>query len=171
YELAPCAEQVYRKYDKFRSEMQSRTKNFFKLEKLAASEVLTERPDLPNVSSGDIAGLIRRGARSIVQNTPNIEVISQLDDDSAEGILSQFILTTKVIGSDSYSNDMQQNLFASTTTALTLGFACVIPVLLQDATGSWYIHYDAIHHNDVFPEDGAKDVRQAKEVFVRRYLS
>ena len=171
YELAPCAEHVYRKYDKFRTEMQARTKNFFKLEKLAAGEVLTERPDLPNVSSGDIAGLIRRGARSIVQNTPNIEVVSQFDDDSAEGILSKFILTTKVIGSDSYSNDMQQNLFASTKTALTLGFACVIPVLLQDALGSWYIHYDAIHHNDVFPEDGAKDVRQAMEVFVRRYLS
>lgn len=171
YSIAPCAEHIIRKYDKYRTEMQARTKNFYKLEKLAASEVLTERPDLPNVSSGDIAGLVRRGARSIVQNTPNVEVISQFDDDSAEGILSKHILTTKIIGSDTYSNDMQQNLFASTKTALTLGFACVVPVLLQDAAGSWYIHYDAIHHNDVFPEDGAKDVRQAKEVFIRRYLT
>ena len=66
---------------------------------------------------------------------------------------------------------MQQNLFASTKTALTLGFAAVVPALLQDAAGGWYIDYDALHDRDVFPEPGAKDVRKAEYVFVRRYLT
>ena len=47
----------------------------------------------------------------------------------------------------------------------------MIPALLQDAAGGWYMKYDAIHYRDVFPEPGAKDVRQATIVFVRRYLT
>ena len=31
--------------------------------------------------------------------------------------------------------------------------------------------YDPIHYRDVFPEPGAKDIRQAEHVFVRRYLT
>ena len=114
---------------------------------------------------------MRRIARNLVQNTPNVEVLSKFDDDSTQGIFSRHILTSKIIGSDEYSNDMQQNLFASTKTALTLGFDTVIPVLLQDAAGGWYVKYDTIHYRDVFPEPGAKDVRQAEIVFIRRYLT
>ena len=171
YAIAPCAEKTYRMYEKYKREMDNRTENFWKLETLAAGEVLSKKPDLPNVSSGELAGLVRRGARNIVQNAPNLEVVSVFDDDSIEGIFAKHMLMTKVVGSDLYSNDMQQNLFASVMSAFTLGFDCVIPVLLQDAMGGWYVKYDNIHYRDVFPEDGAKDVRQAKSVFVRRYLT
>ena len=128
------------------------------LEKLADGEVISPKPDLPNISSGETAGLVRRIARNLVQNTPNVDVISKFDDDSAKGIFARHILTSKIIGSDEYCNDMQQNLFASVKTSLTLGFACVIPVLLQDAAGGWYMKYDTIHYRDVFPEPGAKDI-------------
>jgi hypothetical protein len=171
YAIAPCADRTYREYDKYKSEMDSRTKNFWKLDTLAAGEVLTKRDDLSNVSSGDVAGMVRRTSRNIVQNTPNVEVISEFDDDSTEGILTRHILLTKIIGTDAYSNDMQQNLFASTMGAFVRGFDCVVPVLLQDAQGGWYIKYDSIHYRDVFPEAGAKDVKQAHRVYVRRYLS
>lgn len=171
HSVAPNANHTIQLLKKFQQEMERRTHGFEKLEKLANGEVITERPDFPNVSSGDIAGLVRRGARSIVQNTPNVEVISKFDDDSVEGVLSKHILTTKIIGSDLYSNDMQQNLFASTMAAFTFGFDCVIPVLLQDAAGGWYVKYDSVHYKDVFPDPGAKDVRQAHKVFVRRYLT
>jgi hypothetical protein len=154
-----------------KSEMDQRVEGFEKLEKLADAQVISPKPDLPNISSGETAGLVRRMARNLVQNTPNIEVLSKFDDDSVPGIFAKHILTTKIIGSDEYSNDMQQNLFASTKTALTLGFDTVVPALLQDAAGGWYIKYDTIHYRDVFPEPGAKDIRQAQYVFVRRYLS
>ena len=55
--------------------------------------------------------------------------------------------------------------------ALSIGFDCVIPVLMQDSSGTWKIKYDNIYYTDVFPEPGAKDVRDANDVFVRRYLS
>ncbi len=171
FSIAPCAGKVHREYEKYKREMDNRTENYWKLDTLAAGEVLTKREDLPNVSSGDVAGMVRRTARNVVQNTPNVEVISQFDDDSAEGIFARHMLLSKVIGSDNYSNDMQQNLFASTMGAFTRGFDCVIPVLLQDAQGGWYIMYDSIHYRDVFPEDGAKDVKQAHRVYVRRYLT
>lgn len=171
YALAPCAEKTKLSYEKYKREMDNRTDNFWKLDTLAAGEVLTKRDDLSNVSDGSIAGMVRRTARNIVQNTPNVEVISEFNDDSTEGILTRHILLTKIIGSDAYSNDMQQNLFASTMGAYTRGFDCVVPVLLQSADGGWYIKYDSIHYRDVFPEDGAKDVRQAHRVFVRRYLT
>ena len=162
---------LHSNYLHYKSEMEMRTEHYYKLEKLADGMVLTPKPDLPNISSGETAGLVRRISRNLVQNTPNVEVISKFDDDSVQGIFSRHILTTKVIGSDQYSNDMQQNLFASTKTALTLGFDTVIPALLQDAAGGWFIKYDTVHYRDVFPEPGAKDVRQAQHIFVRRYLT
>lgn len=171
YTTAPCADHVYHLYQDAKREMDLRVANYDKLEKLADNEVISPKPDLPNVSSGETAGLIRRIARSLVQNTPNVDVLSKFDDDSIEGKFSEFVLKTKVIGSDLYSNDMQQNLFASVKTSLTLGFCCVIPTLLQDGGGSWFMKYDTIHYRDVFPEPGCKDIRTATYVFVRRYLT
>lgn len=162
---------LWNMYQRYKSEMDMRVGNYHKLEKLADGEVISPRPDLPNISSGETAGLVRRIARNLVQNCPNVEVLSKFDDDSVPGIFSRFILTSKIIGTDEYSNDMQQNLFSSTKTSLTLGFDTVIPALLQDAAGSWYVKYDTIHYRDVFPEPGAKDVRQANHVFIRRYLT
>lgn len=145
------AGRLWNMYTRYKSEMDKRVSEYHKLEKLADGAVISPKPDLPNVSSGETAGLVRRIARNLVQNTPNVEVLSRFDDDSTPGIFARHILTAKIIGSDEYSNDMQQNLFASTKSALTLGFDTVIPVLLQDAAGSWYMKYDTIHYRDVFP--------------------
>lgn len=169
--IAPCGDHYWHLWNRYKRETDLRLENYDKLEKLADGEVISPKPDLPNVSSGETAGLVRRIARNLVQNTPNVEVISKFNDDSVEGIFASHILRSKIIGSDQYSNDMQQNLFSSTKSSLTLGFDCVIPLLLQDASGSWYMKYDSIHYRDVFPEPGAKDVRQATNVFVRRYLT
>lgn len=169
--ISPYAGMLYNMYQRYKMEMDQRLQGYEKLEKLADGEVISPKPDLPNVSSGETAGLVRRIARNLVQNCPNVEVISKFDDDSVQGIFSRHILTSKIIGTDEYSNDMQQNLFASTKMSLTLGFDAVIPALVQDAAGSWYIKYDAIHYRDVFPEPGAKDIRQAETVFIRRYLT
>ena len=171
FNLAECASKVVERYTHFKREMDSRCENYYKLELLADGQVITEKADLPNVSSGETAGLVRRMARNLVQHTPNVEVISKFDDESAPGILAAHILRSKIIGDDQYSNDMQQNLFASTKTALTLGFDAVVPCLEQTATGEWYVKYDTIHYRDVFPEPGVKDVKDATEVFVRRYLT
>ena len=169
--LSDQATRLIRRYDYFKREMDARCADYEKLVLLADGEVISPKPDLPNVSSGETAGIVRRIARNLVQHTPNVEIINQFDDDSPKGIITRHILLTKIIGSDLYSNDMQQNLFASTKLSLTTGFDCVIPVLLQQADGTWYTKYDTIHYRDVFPEPGAKDVRQATEVFVRRYLT
>ena len=169
--LSDQATRLIRRYDYFKREMDARCAGYEKLVLLADGEVISPKPDLPNVSSGETAGIVRRIARNLVQHTPNVEIINQFDDDSPKGIIARHILLTKIIGSDLYSNDMQQNLFASTKLSLTTGFDCVIPVLLQQADGTWYTKYDTIHYRDVFPEPGAKDVRQATEVFVRRYLT
>ena len=169
--ITECASGLLHKYRRYKQEMDARCHNFGQLTKLASAEVISPKPDLPNVSSGDVAGLVRRIARNLVQNTPNVEVVSVFDDDSVNGIFVDYILRSKIIGSGSYSNDMQQNLFASTKTSLTLGFCCVTPCLLQDASGSWFFKYDTIHHRDVFPEPGSKDIRSTPEVFVRRYLT
>jgi hypothetical protein len=115
--------------------------------------------------------MIRRMARNLVQHTPNVDIVSKFDDDKAKGVFVRHILKAKIIGDDHYSNDMQQNLFASAKNSLTLGFDCVIPALLQDAAGGWFIKYDNIHYQDVFPEPGARDIRHATDVFVRRYLT
>lgn len=169
--IADPAARMQRMFERYKREMQIRVANYGTLEKLGAGEVISPKPDLPNISSGETAGLVRRIARNLVQNTPNVEVISKWDDDKIRGIFIKHILTSKIIGSDEYSNDMQQNLFASTKTALILGFDAVVPVLLQDAGGGWYMKYDSIHYRDVFPEPGCKDVRQATDVFIRRYLT
>jgi hypothetical protein len=138
---------------------------------IADAEVINPKSDLPNISSGETAGMIRRMARNLVQHTPNVDIVSKFDDDKAKGVFVRHILKAKIIGDDFYSNDMQQNLFASAKNSLTLGFDCVIPALLQDAAGGWYIKYDNIHYQDVFPEPGARDIRHATDVFVRRYLT
>ena len=165
------ADYLYRQYEKYRTEMNARCRNYEKYEKLANNEVISKKPDLPNISSGETAGLIRRIARNLVQNTPNVEIISKFDDDSERGVIARAVLGERIIGSDTYSNDMQQNLFASAISALTVGFDAVIPVLVQDGGGSWMIKYDTIQYRDVFPEPGAKDVRQAEDVFIRRWLT
>lgn len=169
--MADIANELWRRFDFYQREMDLRVANYWKLQKLADAEVLSEKPDLPNISSGETAGLIRRTARMLVQHTPNVEVVSEFDDDAINGVFVRHILKTKIVGDDLYSNDMQQNLFASAKTSLALGFTCVIPVLLQDSGGGWFMKYDTIHYRDVFPEPGTKDIRQTPEVFVRRYLS
>lgn len=169
--MADCAARLYRQYTDAKREMDARVHGYDKLEKLADGEVISPKPDLPNVSSGETAGLIRRTARNLVQNAPNVEIISKFDDDSVEGLFARHVLLSRIIGSDQYSNDMQQNLFSSVKSALTLGYDAVVPALLQDAGGSWYIKYDSIHYRDVFPEPGVKDVRDATFVYVRRYLT
>lgn len=167
----PRAIELYRRYRSYESEHKARVANYEKLEKLLDAEVLFTKPDLPNVSSGETAGLIRRIARNVVQNTPNVEIISKFKEEDTKGIFAQHMLKEKIIGSDSYSNDMQQNLFASTKSSLALGFQCVIPILQQDNGGSWSILYDSIHYQDVFPEPGSKDIRLANEVFIRRWMT
>lgn len=169
--LSRAASGILDMYTRYKREMDARVANYEKFEMLADSEVISPKDDLPNISSGETAGIVRRMARNLVQHTPNLEIVCEHDDDSLKGVIARFILLTKIVGSDTYSSDMQQNLFASTKTSLTLGFACVVPVLLQDASGSWYVKYDSIHYRDVFPEPGAKDVREATSVFVRRYLT
>lgn len=166
-----CAVKLMRMFERYKTDTDKRLASHWKLEKLGAGEVLTEREDFPNVSSGEIAGMIRRTARNLVQNTPNVEIKNQFDDDSAAGAFARYILLTKIIGSDEYSNDMQQNLFASAKSALTLGFDCVIPVLTKNYKDSWHMKYDSIHYRDVFPDPGVKDVREAPSVFIRRYLT
>ena len=169
--MTPWASSLWREFTDFKREMDARVEGYDVLEKIADGEVINRKPDLPNVSSGETAGLVRRIARNLVQNTPNVEVLCKYDDDKPKGIFARFVLTTKIIGTDQYSNDMQQNLFASTKTALTVGFDTVIPALLQDAQKGWFIKYDSIHYRDVFPEPGVKDVREAPVVYVRRYLT
>lgn len=169
--LAPKAAGLIRRYEKYKREMDSRCHGYSDLEKVADGEVISPKPDLPNVSSGETAGLVRRIARNLVQHVPNVDITCSFTDTSPKGIVARYILNSKIIGSDTYSNDMQQNLFASTKTALTTGFDCVVPILVQDAAGSWFVKYDTIHYRDVFPEPGAKDVRDATDVFVRRYMT
>jgi hypothetical protein len=169
--ISAKGDELWRRYQAYKREMDGRVANYDVLERLSDGEVISPKPDLPNISSGETAGLVRRTARNLVQNTPNVEIISKFDDDKVAGIFARHILLSKIIGSDQYSNDMQQNLFASTKRALGLGFQCVVPTLLQDAGGSWYIKYDSIHYRDVFPEAGCKDVREATDVFIRRYLT
>ena len=171
FNVSKCAEKVMRQFDRAKREHDIRVKNYDNLIKLVNAEVISEKPDLPNVSSGEVAGMIRRMARNLVQHTPNVEVISKFDDDGAAGVFAQHILKSKVIGDDLYSNDMQQNLFASAMSSLTLGFDAVTPVLSQDAAGGWNMKYDALYYRDIFPDPGVKDVKDAKVVFVRRYLT
>lgn len=169
--LKPFAHRLWSKFEHFRREHRTRVQNYWKYETMADAEVVSQKPDLPNVSSGDIAGMVRRVARNVVQHTPNVHVICEFDDDDPKGILARWILRSKVLGEELNSNDMQQNLFASVVSAFTLGFDAVCPVLIQRADKSWIMDYDVIHYQDVFPEPGVKDVSKAPEVFVRRYLT
>ena len=168
---ADCAGALTQRFDKYKREMDARVHNYDKLVRLVDAEVLSPKPDLPNVSSGETAGMIRRMARNLVQHTPNCEIVSEFSNESTKGIFVDYVLKSKIIGDDQYSNDMQQNLFASAKSSLTLGYDAVVPVLLQNAAGGWIIKYDNIFYRDVFPEPGAKDVRDATDVFVRRYLT
>lgn len=170
-DLAPCATEMWRLFEHYKREHEKRVANYYKYEMMADAEVVSKKPDLPNVSSGEIAGMVRRVARNVVQNTPNVEVVNEFDDDGPKGILADHILRTKIIGDELNSNEMQQNLFASVMSAFTLGFEAVTPVLGQQADGTWAMTYDVIHYRDVFPEPGVKDVRKAPVVFVRRYLT
>ena len=86
-DVAACAGHYYNLYMSAKREMDLRVANYEVLEKLADGEVISEKPDLPNISSGETAGLVRRIARNLVQNTPNVEVISKFDDDDMQGHL------------------------------------------------------------------------------------
>ena len=169
--FAKCAHAKVRGFRHYKREHEARTKDYYKYEKQAAAEVVSTKADLPNISSGENAGFIRRIARNVVQHTPNVYIANQFDDDSIPGVLARHMLKTKIIGDDQYSNNMQQNLITTFRRGAYLGFDCVIPVLQQDALGGWYMQYDTINYRDVFPEPGAKDIRRAQDVYVRRYLT
>lgn len=171
YEVGKFGNELYHRFEAFKREHLGRTANYEKYETMADAEVVSTKPDLPNVSSGDIAGMVRRIARNVVQHTPNVEILTTFDDDSAKGILARHFLKHHVIGDGLQSNEMQQNLFASVMSSFTLGFDAVCPVLMQRADKSWVMEYDVIHYKDFFPEPGAKDARKATEVFVRRYIT
>jgi hypothetical protein len=166
-----AAAKLQKRLDYYKREMDARVANYWKYEKMADAAVVNERPDLPNVSSGEAAGFIRRIARAVVQHTPNVTVSGLFDDDGIGGIVATWITKAKIIGDDEYSSNMQQQLYATMVRAATLGFDCVIPTLLQNSNKSWYMQYDNINYRDVFPEPGVKDVRRATAVFVRRYLT
>ena len=169
--FAECSLEHSRRHQYYKTEMDTRVKNYYKYEKQAAAEVVTERRTHANISSGDSASFLDRVAKNIVQHTPNVTLVNEFKHDSIAYQLSMYFLRHKIIGDDEYSNDMQQNLLSSVETALTIGFDCVIPVLQQNSAGSWYTQYDNIHYRDVYPEPGAKDVRRANDVYVRRYLT
>lgn len=163
--------QLWNLFENFKREHAKRTEKYYKYEQMADAEVVSKKPDLPNVSSGDIAGMVRRVARNVVQHTPNVDVLCEFDDDSPKGILAKYVLKSKIIGDEENSNEMQQSLFASVMRSFTLGFEAVTPALCQRADGSWHMDYDTIHYRDVFPEPGVKDATKAPVVFVRRYLT
>lgn len=165
------ADKFWHMFETYKREHAKRVENYWKYETMVDAEVVSQKPDLPNVSSGEIAGMARRTARMVVQHTPNVEVINEFDDEDSKGILAMHILKSKIIGEELNSNDMQQNLFASVMNAFTLGFDAVVPVLTQKADKSWSMEYDSIHYRDVFPDPGIKDVKKSPSVFVRRYIT
>ena len=75
-------------YTRFKREMDVRCTGFEKLEMLADNEVISPKDDLPNVSSGETAGIVRRMARNLVQHTPNVEIVNKYDDDSPNGVFA-----------------------------------------------------------------------------------
>ena len=68
--LSDQATRLIRRYDYFKREMDARCADYEKLVLLADGEVISPKPDLPNVSSGETAGIVRRIARNLVQHTP-----------------------------------------------------------------------------------------------------
>ena len=166
--------QVYRiklSYEHFKREMEKRVTGKEDLEKIANNEVTVVRPDRPNISSGEVAGIVLRIARIVVQNSPNVELISSIEDDSLGGVVADYILRSKVLHYDTYTNDLRTRLQATVKAGLTISFDCVVPVLDKKPNGEWWVAYDSIHYRDVFPEPGAVDIREATSVFVRRYLT
>lgn len=158
-------------YEHYKREMERRVVGKEDLEKIANNEVTVVRPDRPNISSGEVAGIVLRIARIVVQNAPNVEVISSIEDDSLGGVIADYILRSKVLHYDTYTNDLRTRLQATVKAGLTISFDCVVPVLDRKPNGEWWIQYDSIHYRDVFPEPGAVDIREANSVFVRRYLT
>ena len=158
-------------YEHYKREMEKRVVGKEDLEKIANNEVTVVRPDRPNISSGEVAGLVLRIARNVVQNAPNVEVISSIEDDSLGGVIADYILRSKILHYDTYTNDLRTRLQATVKAGLTISFDCVVPVLDKKPNGEWWIQYDSIHYRDVFPEPGAVDIREANSVFVRRYLT
>ena len=169
--LTDKARYVEQEYRRFKSEMERRMHGMEDLEKLANNEVTNVRPDRPNISSGELAGIILRLTRNVVQNAPNVNVVSTLDAKSLGGVIAEYILRSKILHYDTYTNDLRTRLQATVKDGLTVGFDCVVPVLVRKPNSEWWIEYDSIHYRDVFPEPGAKDVREASWVFVRRYLT
>lgn len=170
-DLSPQATSLLKNFRDFKKSADARLADYDKLEQIADAAVAKEQEDLANVSSGETAGLLRRIARTLVQNTPNVDVVSIHDDDSVKGVLSQYMLSANIISDGEYSNDMQQNLYASTVMALAIGFSAVLPTLVKKPDGGWRVLYDELHYRDVFPEPGVKDIRRANDVFVRKYLT
>src|SRR5690606_5962839 len=93
--FSKCANRYRRQFDNYKSEMDARLSNHDKYEKQAAAEVVSKKSDLPNVSSGENAGFIRRIARNTVQHTPNVQILNQFDDESIFGHMARFMLKTK----------------------------------------------------------------------------
>lgn len=169
--FAPCVPRIKWSYEHYKREMEKRVSGKEDLEKIANNEVTVVRPDRPNISSGEVAGIVLRIARIVVQNAPNVEVISSIEDDSLGGVIADYILRSKVLHYDTYTNDLRTRLQATVKAGLTISFDCVVPVLDRKPNGEWWIQYDSIHYRDVFPEPGAVDIREASSVFIRRYLT
>ena len=55
FALAECANNMWKKFEDYKREHLGRTQNYEKYETMADAEVVSQKPDLPNVSSGDIA--------------------------------------------------------------------------------------------------------------------
>ena len=79
FTISPEAAHLAKRYDDYKREMDTRVSNYWKLEALADAEVISKKPDLPNISSGETAGMVRRMARNLVQHTPNVEVVCEFD--------------------------------------------------------------------------------------------
>ena len=60
--LDKCAEALFNKWQDYRREMDARVAEYYKLVMLADAEVISKKPDLPNVSSGETSGMILRMA-------------------------------------------------------------------------------------------------------------
>ena len=82
--LSDQATRLIRRYDYFKREMDARCADYEKLVLLADGEVISPKPDLPNVSSGETAGIVRRIARNLVQQIfGNKEELAQLRKELA----------------------------------------------------------------------------------------
>ena len=55
--MAPCADETWRAFQVYKREMDARVSNYGVLEKLADGEVISPKPDLPNISSGETSSI------------------------------------------------------------------------------------------------------------------